>query len=300
MPKRDTHPRRETLPDAGESSAAILGADVPLQQVGCSNFRLPLRYRGADGSETELETSVTGTVSLEAGRKAINMGRIVRLFYERRSEAVSHAMIARVLAAYKRGIGAKEARLRLEASHPIAQRSLRSGLTGWQYYRMVLEAGIDGRGRLSRVIEFDFVYSSTCPSSAALAEHSRRIRGIPAAPHSQRSKARIRVLLAPGRSLSADDLRKLCSAALSTETQSMVKREDEQAFAELNGAHLKFVEDAARLLYREFDGDRRIRDFQIACAHLESLHSHDAVSVICKGVKGGFVADFQDFRSLVC
>jgi len=91
-----------------------------------------------------------------------------------------------------------------------------------------------------------------------------------------------------------------CLKALSTETQVMVKREDEQAFAELNGAHLKFVEDAARLLYREFDGDRRIRDFQIACAHLESLHSHDAVSVICKGVKGGFVADFQDFRSLVC
>ena len=59
-------------------------------------------------------------------------------------------------------------------------------------------------------------------------------------------------------------------------------------------------EDAARLLYREFNRDRRIRDFQIACSHLESLHSHDAVSVICKGVKGGFTADFMDFGSLLC
>lgn len=80
----------------------------------------------------------------------------------------------------------------------------------------------------------------------------------------------------------------------------MVKREDEQAFAELNGAHIKFVEDAARLLYAALAGDRRIADFQAACSHLESLHSHDAVSVICKGVKGGFTADFTDFRSLVC
>jgi GTP cyclohydrolase I len=80
----------------------------------------------------------------------------------------------------------------------------------------------------------------------------------------------------------------------------MVKLEDEQAFAELNGAHLKFVEDAARLLYRDFDRDKRIRDFQIACSHLESLHSHDAVSVICKGVKDGFKATFMDFGSLVC
>jgi len=80
----------------------------------------------------------------------------------------------------------------------------------------------------------------------------------------------------------------------------MVKREDEQAFAELNGAYLKFVEDAARLLYLEFDQEKRIADFRIACSHLESLHSHDAVSVICKGVQGGFAADFMDFGSLLC
>ena len=80
----------------------------------------------------------------------------------------------------------------------------------------------------------------------------------------------------------------------------MVKREDEQAFAEMNGVYIKFVEDAARLVYAELAKDKRIIDFQIACSHLESLHSHDAVSVICKGVPGGFKADFMDFRSLVC
>ena len=66
------------------------------------------------------------------------------------------------------------------------------------------------------------------------------------------------------------------------------------------GAYIKIVEDAARLLYHELNGDARIRDFQVACAHLESLHSHDAVSVICKGVPGGFTADFMDFSQLVC
>ena len=34
--------------------------------------------------------------------------------------------------------------------------------------------------------------------------------------------------------------------------------------------------------------------------HLESLHSHDAVGVICKGLPGGFKADFKDFGSLLC
>jgi GTP cyclohydrolase I len=155
-------------------------------------------------------------------------------------------------------------------------------------------------GRYRRFIHFDFVYSSACPCSAELAEHARDLRGVYTVPHSQRSKARLTIEEAPGKKIWIEDLQALCLRALSTETQVMVKREDEQAFAELNGAHLKFVEDAARLLYAELAKDERIVDFQVACSHQESLHSHDAVSVICKGVPGGFTADFSDFRSLAC
>ena len=95
-------------------------------------------------------------------------------------------------------------------------------------------------------------------------------------------------------------MKDLCLKGLQTETQVMVKREDEQAFAELNGAYSKFVEDAARLVYEQFDADLRVRDFVIACSHLESLHSHDAVSVINKGMPGGLSADFSNFRDLIC
>ena len=78
----------------------------------------------------------------------------------------------------------------------------------------------------------------------------------------------------------------------------MVKREDEQAFAEMNGAHVKFVEDAARLLFEQLTDDDRIVDFRIVCAHFESLHSHDAVASLAKGVAGGFTSEFEDFPSL--
>jgi GTP cyclohydrolase I len=106
--------------------------------------------------------------------------------------------------------------------------------------------------------------------------------------------------VAEGRKLAIEDLHQHCLKALTTETQVMVKREDEQAFAEMNGATVKFVEDAARLVYEQLAGDPRIADFQVACSHLESLHSHDAISVICRGVPGGFRADLMDFNDLVC
>jgi len=291
---------QNSLPDMMEAVNAADGARVPIQQVGCANFRLPLKFRAANGKIHTLETSVTGTVSLQAGLKGINMGRIMRSFYEHEEEVFTFDVLRRLLAKYQRKIDTFDARIKLSFSFPIRQKSLRSGLSGWQYYRVAFEGTMDRKGKYRRFIDFDFVYSSTCPCSAELAEHARNTRGVFATPHAQRSKARVRVELAAGRSLTIEDLQTHCVNALKTETQVMVKREDEQAFAELNGAHIKFVEDAARLLYREFGVDKRIVDFQVACAHLESLHSHDAVSVICKGLKGGFTADFSDFQSLIC
>src|SRR5471032_3344320 len=290
-----------SLPDMMQAAHdAIQGANVPIQQVGIHNFRLPLKIRTKAGKILTLEASVTGTVSLEAELKGINMSRIMRSFYEHKNGVVTGEWMGKILKAYLRNVDTKDARLKVKFSYPMLRRSLRSDLEGWQHYDVAFEGVLTRDGRYRRFIHFDFVYSSACPCSAELTEHARDTRGVYGVPHSQRSKARLVLEEAKGRKIWIEDVHAMCVRALQTETQVMVKREDEQAFAELNGAHLKFVEDAARLLYREFDADKRICDFQIACSHLESLHSHDAVSVICKGVEGGFKADFMDFASLVC
>lgn len=292
---------KASMPDMMEAVDAIPGAAVPIQQVGVAGFKLPLRYRSLSGRTTHtLETTVTGTVSLEAHLKGINMSRIVRSFYDHADRPVSPESVSDLLHVYRSEVGALSARLRLDFSYPIRQRALRSGLEGWQYYRSAYLGRIDAAGRVRRFIELDFVYSSACPCSAELSEHARETRGVYAIPHNQRSKARVLVELAPRARMHLEEVRDHVLRALVTETQVMVKREDEQAFAELNGAHIKFVEDAARLVYAELAKDARVIDFQVACSHLESLHSHDAVSVICKGVRGGLSADFDAFPSLLC
>jgi GTP cyclohydrolase IB len=292
---------RESLPDMMEAAHdAVQGAHVPIQQVGVHNFKLPLKFRTKQREILTLEASVTGTVSLEADLKGINMSRIVRSFYDHKDDVFTGEWMGKILTAYLRNVKSKDARLKVSFSYPMTHRSLRSGLEGYQFYDVAFEGVMTSKGDYRRFIHFDFVYSSACPCSAELSEHARDQRGAYTVPHSQRSKARICLEEAAGKKIWIEDVHAHCLNALKTETQVMVKREDEQAFAELNGAHLKFVEDAARLLYREFDADARIHDFQIACSHLESLHSHDAVSVICKGVKDGFRADFTDFGSLLC
>jgi len=292
---------RESLPDMQNvADSEIMGSNVGIQQVGVSNFKLPLKYKTKWNEVLSLETRVTGTVSLDPGIKGINMSRIVRSFYDFKDVEFTLDAMEDILREYAAVIDTREGRLKLDFSYPMLQKSLRSHLAGYQYYRSSYEGRLDSSGVYRKFIAFDFVYSSACPCSAELAEHARDTRNIYSIPHSQRSKARIRVEANPDDTLFIEDIHAHCLDALETETQVMVKREDEQAFAEMNGAHFKFVEDAVRLMYERLDGDARIKDFEVACAHLESLHSHDAVAAIAKGVPGGFRADYSDFTDLIC
>ncbi|TVS01556.1 MAG: GTP cyclohydrolase I FolE2 [Rhodobacteraceae bacterium] len=271
------------LPDLQNGpSSLIVGAKAPIQHVGISNFRLPIRYHTRDNGDLTLETSVTGTVSLEAEKKGINMSRIMRSFYAHAERTFSLDVIRAALDDYKADLESFDARIMMRFSFPMKVEALRSGLAGYQYYDIALEL-VDQGGVRQTFLHLDYVYSSTCPCSLELSEHARATRGQLATPHSQRSVARVSVEVQEGRKLWFEDLIDLCRAAVPTETQVMVKREDEQAFAELNAANPIFVEDAARSFCAQLDSDPRIGDFRVVASHQESLHSHDAVSVLTRG-----------------
>jgi len=292
---------RATLPDLQNGPESLIkGAHRQIQHVGISNFRLPIRYRTRDGGDILLETSVTGTVSLEADKKGINMSRIMRSFYAHSEQVFGFDVIEAALDDYLTDLDSFDARILMRMSYPMMVPSLRSGLAGWQYYDLALEL-VHRNGVRTRIVHLDYVYSSTCPCSLELSEHARRERGQLATPHSQRSVARISVALdAQADVVWFEDLIEMCRAAVPTETQTMVKREDEQAFAELNAANPIFVEDAARLFAERLQSDARIGDFRVAASHQESLHSHDAISVLTEGET--FVAasiDPRFFASLI-
>ncbi|MCV2875204.1 GTP cyclohydrolase FolE2 [Rhodobacteraceae bacterium XHP0102] len=272
------------LPDLQNGpSSLIKGAKRQIQHVGISNFRLPIRYHTRDNGDVTLETSVTGTVSLEAGKKGINMSRIMRSFYAHAEKTFSFEVIEAALDDYKSDLESFDARIQMRLSFPMKVQSLRSGLSGYQYYDIALEL-VERDGLRQKLLHLDYVYSSTCPCSLELSEHARATRGQLATPHSQRSVARISVELAPDAGcLWFEDLIEMARRAVPTETQVMVKREDEQAFAELNAANPIFVEDAARLFAGELQADPRVGDFRVLASHQESLHSHDAVSLLTEG-----------------
>jgi GTP cyclohydrolase I len=286
---------KASMPDLQNGpSSLIRGAKQQIQHVGISNFRLPIRFHTRDNGDLTLETSVTGTVSLDAEKKGINMSRIMRSFYKHAEKTFSFAVIEAALDDYKTDLESFDARIQMRFSFPMKVESLRSGLLGYQYYDIALEL-VERDGVRKKVVHLDYVYSSTCPCSLELSEHARQFRGQLATPHSQRSVARISLVVDPSAGcLWFEDLIDMARAAVPTETQVMVKREDEQAFAELNAANPIFVEDAARLFCEQLLKDARIGDFRVVASHQESLHSHDAVSLLTEGPT--FAAESLDPR----
>ncbi len=288
---------RATMPDLQNGPASLIkGSKKHLQHVGISNFRLPIRYHTRDGGDLTLETSVTGTVSLEPGKKGINMSRIMRSFYKHSEKTFSFEVIEHALDDYIADLESIDARLQMRFSYPAKVQSLRSGLEGYQYYDIAMEL-VERDGARRKFMHLDYVYSSTCPCSLELSEHARQARGQLATPHSQRSVARLSFEVQDeGDILWFEDVIDMARRAVPTETQVMVKREDEQAFAELNASNPIFVEDAARLFCEQLLEEPRIRDFLIVASHQESLHSHDAVSIVTHGET--FSADSIDPKLL--
>ena len=273
-------------------------SDTPIDFVGIQGFHLPLKVTERDGGLQEVKAEITGTVSLEAEKRGINMSRIIRSFYKSKDDIFSCDHLEKVLRDYKKDLDSFDAHILMNFSYRMWQDALRSTTDkldargvkigevpegGWQYYNVTFDVNLDATGEFKKIMWVDFVYSSACPCSTELSQHAALSRGVFGIPHSQRSIARIGMEFTSN--LWIEDVIEYCRKALTTETLVFCKRQDGQAFAEKNGAQTKFVEDAIRYLKHELDCHENIVDYKIICSHQESLHSHNAVAVTTKGVR---------------
>lgn len=280
---------------------------IPIDFVGIHDFRLPIQVKQRDGGTQEVMVSVTGTVSLDAANRGINMSRIIRSFYKSKDDVFDINKIEEVLRNYQKDLKTFDAHILMNFDYyqwidaPVSRRDDGVKEGGYQYYNITFDCNLDHNGEFKKVMHVDFVYSSACPCSASLTEHAAYSLGSYGIPHSQRSKARVSIDFS--KLIWIEDILDACRESLSTETLVFCKRADEQDFARNNGSHTKFVEDAIRLLaegLNEIDG---VNDYKVICSHQESLHSHDAVAVITKGKENSIFnhhVSYEEWMSLKC
>ena len=301
------------LPDVAQENNPALYP--PLNKVGMSGIDLPCRLLHSDLSVTLVIAKANIHVDIATpGHRGIHMSRLYKALQHALAEPIStHSIQACLNACIEAHQGiSQHACLELRFALPLARDALISRHQGYKSYPVLLRAEMGPEG-YSLELEVEVPYSSTCPCSAALSRKllsqafldawkdtpSRSIdemaewldtHGSLATPHSQRSTARLRVKLQHQNLLVLPVLNLIDQAesSLKTAVQTAVKREDEQAFAALNGQNLMFCEDAARRLSNTLRQNSSWQDYWISVEHHESLHAHDATAVCVKGVPNGY------------
>jgi len=290
----------DALPDIAESRNPQIGGR--LDEVGMDDIAVPVVIAGE-----RCASRVSAQVNLiDADARGIHMSRLYSLVSAIATRGsltpkIVRELLSEMLKSHPKL--ADRARLTIDFELLLERRALASGQLGWRSYRASIDGQLSEQGAALKM-SVEVLYSSTCPSSAALARQLvaaqfvedfpegadqqtvaswlNSERGMRATPHAQRSSAQVEVLLPDA--ASAFDFPALIDcveAALKTPVQAAVKRADEQAFARLNGENLMFCEDAARRLQIAL-GALDMLDFSARVRHFESLHAHNAVAFVRK------------------
>lgn len=271
-------------------------SEIAIDEVGIERLRIPIRLEH-DGEIMSHDALAGMKIFLQQNKTGVNMSRFCTILQKQLEEQhVDSVFFHETLLKFREQLRdddredlISKAILELKFNYPLKQNSLKSNNWGWQYYECLLrgEQTMEGTN-ITMTLQYE--YSSTCPCSLAMAKqyekdfiNKKTLEGNgTAVPHAQRSVATVTITSSYEREVSIKELLSLIKEALPTETQSLVKRIDEQAFSILNGENPMFVEHATRRLSIVLDRDDRIEDWTAKVEHLESLHSHNAVAVIKK------------------
>ncbi|KYG63226.1 GTP cyclohydrolase FolE2 [Bdellovibrio bacteriovorus] len=296
---------KQTLPDVAKETHTEKFA--PIDWVGMGSIELPVLLKQSDGVY-RVPARADAKVSLDKKpSRGIHMSRLYLITQELLTKnELNLTLLGRTTDEFLRTHEdlSTQARVQLQFEAPLVRKALKSANQAWRSYPVVLSA-VNKNGVKNYYVEVVVTYSSTCPASAAL---SRQLiqdgfkaqfndksldfdvihswlgtpQGIVATPHAQRSFARVKVEV--GTEFDYGTLIDTVEEALQTAVQGAVKREDEQEFALRNGQNLMFCEDAARRVKDALDARPEVLDYVAEFSHVESLHPHNAVSHISKGL----------------
>ena len=305
-----------SMPDIASATQSKTSAS--LNWVGMSEIEVPLAIPTRNGMVSHAVAKAQAYVNLvDPEAKGIHMSRLYLLLDEACEDTLTATSLRQLLARFlesHQGLS-DQAFVDFEFDFLTRRKALKSEFSGWKGYPARVLAHEDSNG-FHFQLEVKVPYSSTCPCSAALARQliQNEFRqqfgaegevsaeavygwlgtenGIVATPHSQRSIAHVKVRLSDDTdSFPLEDLIDAIESSLKTPVQTAVKREDEQEFARLNGQNLMFCEDAARRIQSTLNEQTAYQDFWVRVNHLESLHAHNAVAVVTKGVENGYQPD---------
>lgn len=249
-----------------------------INKVGIRRVMLPCNVERKDGSFNSSVADVSVYSDLNKHNKGVNMSRfriILEDVFVNKSVNLRTA-IKNTLAEVKKKLESDDAYLKVSFDYFLTKIAPVSKIPSLQNYRCTLE------GKLVNGVERYFMtvivpYTSLCPCSKKISDYNA---------HNQRSFGKVVVELIDGGEICwIEDIVELVEKCGAAPIINILKRTDEAYQTELMYENPVFVEDMARKIAVKLDEwlDKKIKDYLFIATHEESIHTHDAISVINAG-----------------
>ena len=221
--------------------------------------------------ETVAEASVYTDLSPEV--TGSHLSRLVEVLGSIESQAIKSDM--GIMRAYldklAERLGSQDAYLKLRFPILLKKPAPVSGILGTMRFDCTLQGELlEGDLRVYKKIRVPYVSACICSKSISLFNA-----------HSQRSFADVTVLLRD-EDINYEDIIEIVEASCSAPIRALLKREDEKFVTEMMYDNAGFVETIIRSVALKLD-TLPLRGWSVCCEHFESIHQHNAVSIIRGG-----------------
>lgn len=243
--------------------------NIAIDRVGVRNVSYPVVVMDPQNGTQTTVASVSMSVLLPHEYRGTHMSRFIETLEEYKGRI--SPMTLKSLAEHLRSkLDASEASIRFDFPYFIRKKAPVSGIESFMRYEASLE-GISCGSEFDMKIGVGVHVQTLCPCSKEISRGGA---------HNQRAFVRLRI-----RSVGLvwfEELIRTVEDASSTPLYTLLKREDEKFVTERAYDNPRFVEDLARDLAVNLDGDGRIVWYDISVSSEESIHRHDAFAELVR------------------
>ena len=244
---------------------------IDIQKVGIKNFDIPLNIRRKNNSNQVVNAIAGVSVSLPNQYKGTHMSRFVEVLTEWQNKDMLGSDLKGCIQSIVEKLSAQSGELTLQFKYFIEKFAPVSGNKSPMCYecsfKSILSNYKSEEENYKFVLGVKVPVTTLCPCSKEISEYGA---------HNQRTIVSVNISYDRNEHIWIEDLIQEIENCASCSIYSILKREDEKFVTEKAYNNPKFVEDVLRDVIIKLRQNPIIKEFEVECESMESIHNHSA------------------------
>ena len=240
--------------------------NIDIQKVGIKHLNLPLTVQRKNSTNQIVSSEVRASVSLPGHYKGTHMSRFVEVLTEWQHKELLGVDIKGCLEKIIKRLNAKSGELEFRFIYFIDKKSPVKKKSAPMSYDCSFEGRIfDGQYKF--ILGVEVPITTLCPCSKEISDYGA---------HNQRALVKVKISYDESEQIWLEDLIDTIESCASCPVYTLLKREDEKYVTERAWTNPKFVEDVLRDIVIKLRNNKIIKEFEVNCEAMESIHNHSA------------------------